>query len=199
MPSFLTSVNSTNVRDYPRANPWPAEGDEDTAAVVALALLAWMLVASTASLSGVVATFSVTELAAIGLFATVFAWAAYRFDERVRAFVQASGRRSLLRAALAIDATVAIVAARWLASGTGLDAIAAFPFALAPFVLVPLAVVVHAAQLDGLRVWRAKAIARGARNVRSAVAKGPARSPAATSGSRTSAPGSGAARAQGGG
>src|SRR5688572_21751855 len=118
MPLFLTSVNSTNVRDYPRVDP---RGDEDTAAVSALALAAWMLVVSAASLSGVLATFSGIEVAAIGLFATAFAWAAYRLDERLRAFVQSSRRRSLLRAALAIDATVAIVAARWLASDMGLD------------------------------------------------------------------------------
>ena len=170
MPSMPTAINSTNVRDYL----------ENTPRVVALALFGWISAVSAAAVSGVLIKLSATEFVALGLFAAGFAGLAYRIYSGVRAFVLSARRRTLARSAIAIDATVLLVALRWLASGMGLDDVAAFPLALAPLVLLPLAVVVHAAQLDGLRAWRAKAIGRGAPNVRSAVAKGPARSPAAT-------------------
>ena len=177
MPLFLTNANSTNVRDHSRVDP---PGKDEAARAVAVALLGWILAVAGASFSGVLAKLSEGEWLALAGFAAAFAWGVYRLDAGVRAYVQSSRRRSLLRAAIAIDATVLLVAARWLVSGMEVEAVAAFPFALAPLVLVPLAVVVHAAQIDGQPSWRAQAIARGARNVRSAVAKGPARSSVAT-------------------
>jgi hypothetical protein len=150
---------------------------EDTPRTVALAVLGWSLVVAVAAATGALARFSPQELAALAAFASGFAYAAYRLDETVRGYVLSIRARRLRNAAIALDALLVASALRLaMFSDSRWEDFASAPLAFAALVLAPLALVIHAAQLEALR-----ARLRGApAAIRSAAAKGPAASSAAT-------------------
>ncbi len=125
---------------------------EDTRITVGVALALWGGTVVGAGASGLFEKLAIEELVALAAFATIFALATYVLDPAVRAFVDA--RRHLWSAALVLDAAVAL----------------AYPHAATLLFVLPLAAVATLAALNR----------REAPRLKSARAKSPGASPAAT-------------------
>ena len=143
---------------------------EDTPFTIAVALGLWGAGVAFASFAGVFTKLSPATFEALAVFAAAFAVASYFLDLRLRDFARRLQGRTLMEAVLAVDGLLLLAAvglAR--ADGAWRDSLAAFPFALAALYLAPIALVIHAAQIDRHRL-----------SVRSREAKSPGATPAAT-------------------
>lgn len=149
--------NSTNVRIASPLDPWPMRRQASRAPRAALAL--WAILVAAASLEGVFARLEPEAYAALVGFAAGFTLLAAASDAELREAVQALPHK--LATALVLDAVMVacVVVARdppeapW----TG------FPAAMALLVLLPVALVVHAAAARGKAVRRAPGASPGAK------------------------------------
>ena len=152
-----SGANSTNVRIASPLDPWPMGRQVSCAPRVALAL--WAILVAAGSLEGVFARLEPEAYGALVAFAVGFTLLAAWSDAELRETVHALPHK--LATALMLDAVlVACVAvsrdppeAPW----TG------FPAALALLVLLPLALVVHAAAARTKAVRRAPGASPGAK------------------------------------
>lgn len=146
---------------------------EDTPRALGAALALWTLTAALAASAGAFERFAPGEFTALAAFASAFALATARLDRGVRAALSALAAGRLAAGLAAADALLVIAAAfAWARPGDPLATLAAFPFALAPLVVLPVAVALHGAALGRLLAAR--------RPVSSAEPKGPAPNPVAT-------------------
>lgn len=135
----VTGQNSTNVRIESPLDPWPLPRQASRAPRVALA--AWALVVAAASLEGVFARLETEAYAALVAFAVAFTLLAARSDADLRETVQALPHK--LATALMLDA---VLLASLAVSHESVEAAwTGFPAAMALLILLPLALVVHAA------------------------------------------------------
>lgn len=109
---------------------------EESARILAMAIVAWGVVVALAAMEGVFSKLSETTQVALALFALIYAPATYWADRTLREFVLAIELRWIAVAALAVD--VALVAA--MVTGVALPLVAFFG--------APLAVVMHVALLE---------------------------------------------------
>lgn len=133
---------------------------EETGRVLGLWLLVWAAFVGAATLEGVFDSLSRGEFAALALFATFYASAAYRMDRNICEHVLARPARELVLAAGIVDLALAVAVLR------------GAPWPIVAFFGVPLAIAVHFALGERLLRWR--------RPLRSAAARSPGGSPAAT-------------------
>jgi hypothetical protein len=127
--------------------------NENTARVVAIALLLWAVAVGTATAEGVFEQLAAREFAALAVFATFYAPATYRLDRRIRELVLGRALRSIAAIAIAFDA---LLIGAYLAGA---------PWPLFAFFGLPVAIVAHVALAErSLVAWRA---------VRSGAAKSP--------------------------
>src|SRR5260221_2257948 len=133
---------------------------EETGRVLGLWLMVWAACVGAATLEGVFDALSPGEFAALALFATFYAGAAYRMDRNIRERVLARPARDLALAAGSLDLALAVAVA------------CGAPWPIVAFFGVPLALAVHFALAERLGRMR--------RPPRSAASRSPGRSPAAT-------------------
>ena len=155
--ALSTSRNSTNVRIPSPLDPWPLPAPVSCAPRVALAL--WSIVVAVASIEGVFARLEPEAYAALVLFAVGFtslaAWGDAELGETLRALPHKLATALMLDAVLL--ASLAISRDAPGAPYTG------FPAALALLVLLPLALVVHAAAARTKAVRTAPGASPGAK------------------------------------
>ena len=132
---------------------------EETGRVVAVAVGLWAAAVAAAAMEGVFAKLSDATLAALAIFALLYAPAMYLADRPLRRFVLALDLRLLAGAALALD----------LALGAAI--LAQFQLALAVFLVAPLAATLTLALAERIFLRETP---------RSAAAKSPGARPAAT-------------------
>lgn len=132
--------------------------DEETARVAAVTVLLWGIAVAAATIEGVFRNLSDPTFAALALFATLYAPAAYRLDRRIHELVMSRSPREMANATAALDVVLVIAYA------------AKVPWSMLAFFGLPLAVVAHLAL--GERLYRAR--------LKSARATSPGGSPAAT-------------------
>ncbi len=133
---------------------------EETGRVLGLWLLAWAAFVVAATLEGVFDSLSRGEFAALALFATFYASAAYRVDRNIREYVLGLPALELALAAGIVDLALAVAVLR------------SVPWPIVAFFGMPLAIAVHFALAERLLRLR--------RPLRSAAATSPGGSPAAT-------------------
>jgi hypothetical protein len=136
---------------------------EESARILALAIVAWGVVVALAAIEGVFDKLSETTWVALALFALIYTPATYRADRSLREFVLGIELRSIAIAALAMDA--ALIAAM----------VARVPLPVVAFFGAPLAVAMHVALLE-----RFLRHARYEPKLSSAAGKSPGASRAAT-------------------
>jgi hypothetical protein len=133
---------------------------EETGRVLAVTLAVWAIAAGTATYEGVFTRLADPTLAALALFATVYAPAMYRLDRGIRELVLSRTLREVAGVAAAIDAALAIAYASGLA------------WPMLAFFGLPLAAAANLALAE--RIYRAR------RSLSSMRARSPGGSPAAT-------------------
>lgn len=144
---------------------------EETGRILAFAIAGWSAMVGWAAAEGVLAKLSPSLIAALGLFALAYAPAMYLLDREVRRFVLAIDFRILAVAVVALDAMlVAAAVAIGGNHGAWIAGLAKFPFALAAFVLAPVAAALHLAAIEAAAHPR----------VKPASARSPGANPAAT-------------------
>jgi len=154
---FPASRNSTNVRIPSPLDPWPVPARVSCAPRVALAL--WAMLVAGASLAGVFARLEPEAYAALIAFAVGFSLLAAAVDDDLRGTLRALPHK--LATALMLDAVfLASLAISRDAAGVSYTG---FPAALALLVLLPLALVVHAAAARTNAVRRAPGASPGAK------------------------------------
>jgi hypothetical protein len=150
-------TNSTNVRVESPLDPWPVPRHPARAPRVALA--SWALLVAGASLDGVFARLEPEAYAALIAFAVGFtlltAWTDAELRETLHALPHKLATALMLDAVLLASLAVSRDAAG--APWTG------FPAAMALLVLLPLALVVHAAAARARAVRRAPGASPGAK------------------------------------
>jgi hypothetical protein len=133
---------------------------EETGRVLGLWLLVWGACVGAATLEGVFEALSTGELAALALFATFYASAAYRMDHNIREHVLGRPAHELAVGAGIVDLALAVAVVR------------GAPWPIVAFFGLPLAIAVQFALAERLVRLR--------RPLRSAAARSPGGSPAAT-------------------
>jgi len=150
-------TNSTNVRVESPLDPWPVPRHAARAPRIALA--SWALLVAGASVDGVFARLEPEAYAALIAFAVGFtllaAWSDRELHETLRALPHKLASALMLDAVLLASLAVSRDAAgAWWAG---------FPAAMALLVLLPLALVVHAAAARATAVRRAPGASPGAK------------------------------------
>jgi len=136
---------------------------EHSARVLAIALAAWGAGVLAAAAQGVFTRISTAELAALALFAMVYAPATFLLDATLRGFVVNAARRLIVPAAIAADVALVVAAAAIAGEPGPWQAHLARPaYAFVLLFVAPLAVVLQLA-------WRERGFRRS-----------PARSPGAS-------------------
>jgi hypothetical protein len=136
---------------------------EESARILAMAIVAWGVVVALGAIEGVFSKLSETTRVALALFALVYAPATYWADRTLREFVLAIELRSIAIAALAMDVAL------------GAAMVARVPLPFVAFFGAPLAVAMHVALLE-----RFLRHAEYQRRLSSAAGKSPGGRPAAT-------------------
>ena len=150
-------TNSTNVRTESPLDPWPVPPQARRAPRVALVL--WAAFVAAASVEGVFARLEPGAYAALAVFAAAFAMLTAWRDLEMREVVDAMPRK--LAIGLALDAVaLALLAVSRDAAG---EAWSALPAAMALLVLLPLALVVHAAAARTRALRKAPGASPGAK------------------------------------
>lgn len=155
--TFGARKNSTNVRLPSPLDPWPLPPRARCAPGIALGL--WTLVVAVACVEGVFARLEPEAFTALAAFAVAFTLLCAACDAEVRAIVKAWPHK--LATALLLD--VAIFVALAVSRDAGAIAWTALPAATALLVLLPLALVSHAAAAWSPRVRKAAAGSPGAK------------------------------------
>ena len=152
MSSPAASMNSTNVRNMTETN----QGiEQESGRVLVVALAVWGAVIAGADMDDTFGKFAATGLVAFTVGIALYAFASYRIDREIHAYVLNFPRGALVAVALAALATLAVALVQHLA-------------ALAVFI-APVAAVSAAAAVEKLAARPTKARA-----------KSPAATPAAT-------------------
>ena len=155
--AFHARRNSTNVRMQSPLDPWPVPSRARCAPRIALVL--WTLVVAGAGVEDVFARLEPEAFTALAAFAVAFALLSAWCDAEVREMLGASPHK--LATALLLDA--AIVALLGVSRDFSGIAWTALPAAIALLVLLPLALVLHAAAAWSPRVRKAAAASPGAK------------------------------------
>jgi len=154
MSAPAASMNSTNVRNMSATNLDP-RAERESGRTLAVALAVWAAVIAGADIDDTFGKFAAAGLVAFAAGIALYAFAAYRIDREIRAYILDFSRRALVAAALAALGSLAAALAQHIA-------------ALAVFT-APIAAVATAAAVEKL-----------AARPRKARAKSPAATPAAT-------------------
>lgn len=133
--------------------------NEDTGRVIAVTLALWAIAVGAATAEGVFERMAEGELAALAIFATLYAPATYRIDRRIREYVLARPASQVMLATAVLNVVLAAAV------------VAGAPWPLLAFFGLPLAAVAHFALVE--RLWRAR------RGVKRASARSPGASQAA--------------------